>query len=123
MANNKNNIDLNAACVNYNNVDQSLIHITEDKLHVILLKHEGKNKKFYSWTTPLGVFISCLVATITSTFEKALLFSSDTWKAIFVICTVSSFFWLFITACEAWKNRNDRGIEHLIEEIKNTESK
>ena len=123
MANKKNNIDLNASCVNYNNVSQGVIHITEDKLHVILLKHEGKNKKFYSWTTPLGVFISCLVATITSSFEKAFLFSPDTWKAIFVLCTLFSGIWLAFSAWGAWRNRNDRGIEHLIEEIKNTEVK
>ena len=123
MANKSNNIDLNASSVNYNNVSQGIIHITEDKLHVILLKHEDKNKKFFSWTTPLGIFISCLVATITSSFEKALLFSPDTWKAIFVLCTVISSIWLFISLRNAFKNRNNRGIEHLIEEIKNTEAK
>lgn len=44
MANKTHNIDLNASCVNYNNVSQGVIHITEDKLHVILLKHEEKTK-------------------------------------------------------------------------------
>ena len=123
MANKAHNIDLNASCVNYNNVSQGVIHITEDKLHVILLKYEGKNKKFYSWTTPLGIFLSCLAATITSDFEKALWFSPDTWKAFFALCTFLSFVWLAFSAFDAWENRNNRGIEHLIEEIKNTESK
>ena len=123
MANKTHNIDLNASCVNYNNVSQGVIHITEDKLHVILLKHEEKNKKFYSWTTPLGIFLSCLLATVTSSFENALWFSPDTWKAIFVIGTVVSFIWLICCGYIAWNNRNDRGIEHLIEEIKNIESK
>lgn len=123
MANRAHNIDLNASCVNYHNVSQGVIHITEDKLHVILLKYEGKNKKFYSWTTPLGIFLSCLTATITSDFEKALCFSPDTWKAFFALCTLLSFVWLAFSAFEAWENRNNRGIGHLIEEIKNTESK
>jgi len=123
MANNKSGIDLNASSVNYNNISQGIIHITEDKLHVILLKYEEKNKKFYSWTTPLGVFISCLVATITSSFDNAFWFSSDTWKAIFVLCSLFSFIWFIFSGCKAWRNRNDRGIEHLIEEIKNIESK
>ena len=87
------------------------------------MKHEKKNKKFYSWTTPLGIFLSCLLATVTSSFENALWFSPDTWKAIFVIGTVVSFIWLLFCGYRAWNNRNDRGIEHLIEEIKNTESK
>lgn len=123
MANNKHNIDLNASCVNYNNVSQSLIHITEDKLHVILLEYEEKNKKFYSWTTPLGIFITCLITTITSNFDETWGLSPDTWMAIFVIGTAVSFIWLFFCGYRAWKNRNDRGIRHLIEEIKNTESK
>ena len=123
MAKNNSNIDLNASCVNYNNVSQGIIHITEDKLHVILLEYEKKNKKFYSWTTPLGVFISCLVATLTSSFQKALGLSPDTWKAIFILCTVSSFIWFVLSAFGALKNRKDREICRLIELIKNTEVK
>lgn len=123
MENNKSGIDLNASIEYYNNISQGIIYITEDKLHVILLKHEEKNKKFYSWTTPLGIFISCLVATITSSFDNAFGLSSDTWKAIFVLCSTLSFIWLIFSGYKALKNRNDRGIDHLIEEIKNTESK
>ena len=123
MASKTHNIDLNASCINYNNVSQGIIHITEDKLHVILLEYEKKNKMFHSWTTPLGVFISCLLATITSGFENAIWFNPDTWKAIFIICTVASGIWFGCSACKAYINRNDRGINHLIDEIKNTEEK
>ena len=123
MGNNQPKIDLNATCENFMNVNQNIIYITQDKLHVILMKHEKKNKKFYSWTTPLGIFLSCLVATLTSDFEKALLFSPDTWKAIFILCTLISGFWFVYSACNAWNNRKDREIDDLIEEIKNTESK
>ena len=119
MANSPNNIDLNAACVNYNNVSQGLIHITEDKLHVILLKYEGKNKKFYSWTTPLGIFITCLIATITASFNETWGLSSDTWKAIFIIISLCSGIWLLYSGIRALRNKNDIGIEKLIEEIKN----
>ena len=104
-------------------MSQGLIHITEDKIHVILLEYEEKNKKFYSWTTPLGIFITCLITTITSNFDETWGLSPDTWMAIFVIGTAVSFIWLFFCGYSAWKNRNDRGIRHLIEEIKNTESK
>lgn len=121
MANNKNNIDLNASSVNYNNVSQGIIHITEDKLHVILLEYKERNKKFYSWTTPFGIFLSCLVATVTSDFENAIWFSPDTWKAIFVICTGISGLWLLCSAYNALNNRKNRGIKHLIEKIKNSE--
>ena len=106
-------------CVNYNNVSQGLIHITEDKLHVILLKYEGKNKKFYSWTTPLGIFITCLIATITASFNETWGLSSDTWKAIFIIISLCSGIWLLYSGIRALRNKNDIGIEKLIEEIKN----
>jgi hypothetical protein len=123
MANKTHNIDLNASCKYYNNVSQGIINITEDKLKVILLDNENKNKKFYSWTTPLGVFISCLIATITSNFNKTWGLSPDTWMAIFVIVTVGSGIWFILSIYRALKNRDDRGIDHLIEVIKNTEVK
>ena len=123
MANRTHNIDLNASCVNYHNVSQGVIHITEDKLHVILLGYEEKNKKYYSWTTPFGIFILCIIATITSNFNETWGLSPDTWMAIFVIGAVSSGIWSLYSIYRAWKNRKDRGIKHLIEEIKNTEVK
>ncbi len=122
MVNNKNNIDLNASCVNYNNVSQGVIHITEDKLHVILLEYKERNKKFYSWTTPFGIFFSCLVATITSGFENAIWFSPDTWKAIFVISTGVSGLYFLRSVYDTFNNRKNRGIKDLIEKIKNPET-
>ncbi len=119
MANKSNNIDLNASCVNYNNVSQGIIHITEDKLNVILLKYESRNKKYFSWTTPLGIFISCLIAIITSKFEETWGLSPDTWKAIFIIITVVSGFGFLYSGYKSFEGRNDIGIEKLIEEIKN----
>lgn len=115
-----NKIDLNASCINYNNVSQGVIHITEDKLHVILLKYEGKNKKLYSWATPLGIFISCLITTITSEFKKTWGLSPDTWKAIFILITFVSLIWFLYSLIVACMNIKVTGIEHLIEEIKDT---
>ena len=62
--------DLNSECINYTNISQGIIHITEDKLKVILLQYKDKHLQFYSWTTPLGNLFSCLLATITSNFEN-----------------------------------------------------
>lgn len=122
MAKSNSNIDLNASCVNYNNVSQGIIHITEDKLHVILLEYEKKNKKFYSWTTPLGIFISCLIATITSNFKEKWGLSPDTWMAIFVLITVCSGIWFVCVGWSAFMNRKNVSVEKLIEQIKNKEA-
>lgn len=122
MANKANNIDLNASSVNYNNVSQGIIHITEDKLHVILLKYEKKSKQIYLWATPLGIFISCLIATITSNFKEKWGLSPDTWMAIFILITVFSGIWFLYNGIKALINRKDISIEKLIEDIKNKES-
>lgn len=112
-------IDLNSECVNYNNVSQGLIHITEDKLKVILLEHRDKNSQFYSWTTPLGIFVSCLFATITSNFGNTWGISANTWEAMFIICTVITGIWSFCAGINAFNNKEGRTIEDLIDKIKN----
>lgn len=115
-------IDLNSECVNYNNVSQGLIHITEDKLKVILLEHRDKNSQFYSWTTPFGIFVSCLLATITSNFENTWEISASTWEAIFIMCTVGTGVWSICAGIKAFKYRKGRTTNDLIEKIKNSES-
>ena len=115
-------IDLNSECVNYNNVSQGLIHITEDKLKVILLEHRDKNSQFYSWTTPFGIFVSCLLATITSNFENTWEISASTWEAIFILCTVGTGVWSICAGIKAFKHRKGRTTNDLIEKIKNSES-
>ncbi len=116
---NKPTIDLNSGCVNYTNVSQGIIHITEDKLKVILLEHREKNNQYYSWTTPLGIFTSCLFATITAEFECTWGISANTWQAIFIICTLITAVWLLYAIICAIKGRNGRKIEDLIKIIKN----
>lgn len=119
---NKNPFDLNSRCVNYTNINQGFIHITEDKLKVILLEHRNKNSQFYSWTTPLGIFSSCLLATITSNFEENFGISASTWEAIFIICTVITGIWFICASIKALKHRKGRNIDELIEKIKHSES-
>lgn len=116
---NKPAIDLNSECVNYTNVSQGIIHITEDKLKVILIEHKDKNHQFYSWTTPLGIFLSCLFATITSNFEDTWGIPASTWHAIFIISTVITVIWLIYAIINAIRNIKERKIDDLIEKIKN----
>lgn len=112
-------IDLNSKCVNYTNVSQGIIHITDDKLKVILLEYKDKNKQFYSWTTPLGIFLSCLLATITADFKNTWLISASTWRAIFILATIGTAVWFIITVIQAFNNRKGRNIDELIDKIKN----
>lgn len=116
---NKPTIDLNSKCVNYTNVSQGIIHITDDKLKVILLEYREKNNQFYSWTTPLGIFLSCLFATITADFKNTWWLSASTWQAIFILCTIGTSVWLIYSVIQAFNNRKGRKIDELIDKIKN----
>jgi hypothetical protein len=119
---NRNPFDLNSGCVNYTNINQGFIHITEDKLKVILLEHKDKNSQFYSWTTPFGIFVSCLLATITSNFGETWGISASTWEAIFLLCTAGTGVWSICAGINAYKHRKGRTTDDLIEKIKNSES-
>lgn len=112
-------IDLNSECVNYTNVSQGIIHITEDKLKVILLEYKEKNNQFYSWTTPLGIFASCLLTTITAKFECTWGIPANTWQAIFIIFTAITGVWFLYAVICAIRGRKGRKIEDLIKVIKN----
>lgn len=116
---NKPQIDLNSECVNYTNVSQGLIHITEDKLKVILMEHRDKNHLYYSWTTPLGIFISCLLTMITANFEHTWGLSAAVWQAIFIVFIAGTGIWSLYAGWKAFKNRKGREIDDLIETIKN----
>lgn len=122
----KNNIDLNSKCTNYNNVSQGLIHITDDKLEVILLKHDKKNRQYYSWTTPFSIFISCFVALLTSDFKgisinETQIVKPEFFQAFFFLVTLISFILTIYTSFKAYKNRDGITIDNLINKIKNSQ--
>ena len=103
----------------YQNTEQNVISITEDKLKVILLEYKEKNKLFYSWTTPLGIFISCLLATITSNFVDTLGLSASTWQAVFIMSTIGTGGWLIYAIYYAFNNKKRRSLEDLKKKKKN----
>ncbi len=100
------------------NVDQTQILILEDRLENILLKNEKVLKSKVSWTTPLGLFLTGLVALITSDF-KDWMFKKEYWFAFFLLGTISSFVWLVVTIVCAVKNHKKGSIDEIIKEIKN----
>ena len=100
------------------NVDQTQILILEDRLENILLKNEKIMKSKVSWTTPLGLFLTGLVALLTATFKDWGL-KKEYWFAIFVLGTIASFIWLVYTIFIAIKNYKKGAIEEIIREIKN----
>lgn len=101
------------------NVGQTYITITEDKLENILLKNDKALKAKYSWTTPLGLFVTCLLTSLTAQFKNTIGISSEVWSAIFYIATVGSFIWTTMAAYKAYSRRKGGDIPTLISKIKN----
>lgn len=102
------------------NVDQTVISITEDKLENILLKNEKAMKAKLSWTTPLGLFLTCIITLITNSFKEAMGVNPEYWFAFFLLVAIVTFIWTIKAAIEAFKNRNEGDIKCLIQKIKNS---
>lgn len=101
------------------NVDQTVISITEDKLENILLKNEKVMKAKMSWTTPLGLCLTCIVTLITNSFKDIMGLKPEYWFAIFLLSAIATFIWTIKAGKEAYDNRKDADIKSLIQKIKN----
>ena len=102
------------------NIKSDLIEITEDKLENILLKYLKNMGRKTAWMTPLGLFISVILAINTSTFTDKFNIPANTWEAVFLIAAFGSGLWLLISLITLgihWKNSK---IDFLINEIKST---
>ncbi len=96
------------------NVDQGIIITTEDKMRIFLSERLKRMEKKMGWLTPLGIFVTIIVALVTSTFKDIGL-DSATWHAIFIITGIISFGWLVFSIKEAWQSE---GLEDIIDELK-----
>ena len=96
------------------NVEPEYILITEDKLYIHLNKTVRNLERRRSWTTPLGIFISLLLAVLTANFKNAI-FAGSIWKAIFIIGVVVSGGWLGMVLI---KRGRAETIDQIIERIK-----
>ncbi len=105
------------------NVKSDLIEITHDKLENILLKHLKNLDIRKSWITPLSIFLTVLIARLTTTFNDAFGISKDVWNAFFLILMCFSLFWLLwqiIKIINCWKKSS---ADYLITVIKASEVK
>ncbi|MGA3207533.1 MAG: hypothetical protein ABSE05_06895 [Syntrophales bacterium] len=103
------------------NVKSDLIEITADKLENILLKHLHKLGIRRSWATPLPVFITALLASLTATFSDKFGINGSVWQAFFLLVVCVTVVWLvvaLIMLCACWKTSS---LEHLIGLIKNAQ--
>ena len=99
----------------HSNLEQVLIHITEDKLRLVLNEHIKKVERKKDWVAPFSLLIAIITTFATSNFKEAL-FSASTWEAIFFIVGMLSLFWL----CNSvWIALTASTIDDIVSQIKN----
>ena len=98
----------------HSNLNQEIIKITTDRLKLILKDYLTQLEKKREWIAPLGIFITLVVVLTTASFQKVL-FSAETWKAVFVISAILSAAWLVKSVGVALRSPS---IDDLVEKIK-----
>lgn len=102
----------------HSNLDQAVIQITEDRLHLVLKDHLALAEERKAWIGPLGILIAIVTAFVTADFRDFYL-KAPVWQAIFLISGVLSFAWLARSIYQATKAPS---LESIIEKIKRSES-
>lgn len=97
------------------NLSQDAIVITEDKVHLCLLKHLGAVAARERWMAPAGVLLTLAVTFATTDFRDALWLSKYTWQAIFIIVGVLTAVWLVKSL---WTLRGAPSVEDVVAVMK-----
>lgn len=104
------------------NTRTNVIQITEDKLHVILLKHASYLEIKNSWIAPLSVSISLLATLLTASFETFLGVDAAVWNAIFIVSLAVCLLWLARSLYARFSAGDKCTIEFLISRMKNEQT-
>lgn len=75
-------------------LSQKVLVISEDRLELSVRDGIEKVRSNSAWVAPLGIFLSCLAASLTSDFKDRFYVPKELWQALFIIGTVSSLIWL-----------------------------
>lgn len=99
----------------HTNLDQEIIHVTEDKIRLVLNEHLKNVERRKDWIAPLSLLIAILITFTTSNFKDALL-SAKTWEAIFIVSGFLSFIWLIKAV---WVAYSASTVDDIVSQIKN----
>ncbi|PIQ42619.1 MAG: hypothetical protein COV52_02350 [Gammaproteobacteria bacterium CG11_big_fil_rev_8_21_14_0_20_46_22] len=110
---------LKHAVTYYENLDQKVITITEDKLKLILIGSFKKLEDKKTWITPFGIFIAILLVFLTTeNFRNFLSIPAPAWQAACYIALVVFFCWMLWSVVKVFLNWKV-SIASVINEIKN----
>lgn len=105
----------------HENVQTELITITKDKLENILLKYLSNLNLRILWITPFSLFISFLIALLTSDFRKFCGLEKEVWFALFIILCIGSGITTLYFGIKAIIKHKDTSIESLLNVISSSE--
>lgn len=98
----------------YNNVDQVVIRITEDRLRLILGDYESRIRERRSWLAPLGV-LATILATLTTGTANGFLLPEEWWLPVYLTAGLSALVWLIASLLKA---RSRVTLEEVVQSIK-----
>lgn len=103
----------------YTNISSEILIVDLTKLKFIIQEHDSSVKKTGDWVSVLALTVSLILANCTASFSPLFGLSSETWKAIFVLCMIASAVWLLIVVINHVMKRKERSINSLIDRIIN----
>lgn len=107
----------------FNNLDQGIIQITEDKAKITLSKYKESLEKSRNWITPATMILTLGLPIIAGgEFKKKFGILPATWDALFLIGLFLSFLWFVWTLVEIVKYNGRGNIDKLMEELKGNPS-
>lgn len=109
--------ELSKKVVVYKNISPKIVLVDLVQLRYLLRDHDEAIKSSADWISIMALFVSLVLANITASFHGFLGLSSDTWKAVFVICTFASAIWLIVVFIQRCRTRNTRSIDYLIKQL------
>lgn len=87
------------------NTHQDVIHITEDKLRLIVGEYERSWRSRIEWVGPFGILVSVILSIITSDFKGAFGLTGESIQSLFVVAALGSGAWLIISLIKSYKLR------------------
>lgn len=111
------NQEFSERVVVHKNLSPEILVIDVAKLKNIIRDYDDAVKKSGDWISVLALVISLILANCTSSFTSFWGLTPDTWKAIFIICTILSIVWLVAIVFRLCITIKLRNIDHLIKTI------
>jgi len=68
----------------FENVEQSVLRVTVDKLRIVLRPQLVRARARRAWVAPTTVFLTILLTHVTTDFQRQFGFAAETWEALYL---------------------------------------